>query len=73
MGQRVVNIGENMPKLVFVVMQCDRHEGNKWVEGVFATRELAEAYVVTQEAELAEDGLEGSYEFNIEKTFLVEE
>jgi hypothetical protein len=62
-----------MPKEVFVVIQSDPHEGTRWVEGVFASRELAEAYVATQETELAEDDMEESYEFDIEKTFLVEE
>lgn len=60
-------------KKVFVVIQCDRYEGNKWVEGVFATRELAEAYIATQKAELAENDLEGSYEFNIQSQKMVEE
>lgn len=62
-----------MPKEVFVVIQSDTDNSERWVEGVYATRELAKAYVVTQEAELAEDGMEESYKFDIEKTFLVEE
>jgi hypothetical protein len=62
-----------MAKEVFVVTQYDTNDRNKWVEGVFASIELAQAYVVTQEEELAEDGMEESYEFDIEKTFLVEE
>jgi hypothetical protein len=61
-----------MPKLVFVVTQKDAYEGASWVEGVFATRELAEAYIETQETELVLDGMAESYEFSIEKTFLVE-
>jgi len=62
-----------MAKEVFVVTQYDTNDRNKWVEGVFASIELAQAYVATQEEELAEDGMEESYEFDIEKTFLIEE
>jgi hypothetical protein len=62
-----------MSRKVFVVIQSDPHEGNQWVEGVFATVELAQAYITTQETELAENDMEGSYEFDIKTSFLVEE
>jgi len=62
-----------MAREVFVVTQFDTNERNRWVEGVFARRASAEAYVKTQEEELAEDGMEESYVFEIEKTFLIEE
>jgi len=37
-----------MAKEVFVVTQYDTNDRNKWVEGVFASIELAQAYVATQ-------------------------
>ena len=60
-------------KQVFIVIQSDAYEGTRWVEGVFAKRETAVAYVATQEAELAEDGMEESYKFEVETSFLNEE
>lgn len=62
-----------MDNQIFIVIQRDTFEGTSWVEGVYATRELAEDYIETQEAELAKDGMEESYEFNIETSFLIKE
>jgi hypothetical protein len=62
-----------MKNQVFVVVQSDPYDGTSNVEGVYATRELAEAYVFSCEEELAKDEMEGAYQYVIEASFLITE
>ena len=58
-------------KDVFVVLQTDAYEGGQsQVEGVFASRKLAEEYISSWKQELEEAGMNDTYTFSIERSFL---